>query len=101
MICAKNANMESLESLLFQRLKEKLSLSHYHFEDQSASHAAHYEAAKDGETHIQLSIVSADFEGKSRVERHRMVYAIVDFAMKERGLHALALKLATPEEAKQ
>ena len=38
------------------------------------------------------------FEGKSRVERHRLVNALLEDAFK-RGLHALALRARTPAEA--
>ncbi len=47
--------------------------------------------------HFEATIVSARFEGVSRVERHRMVYASLGDAM--RGpIHALALKTLTPAE---
>lgn len=51
-----------------------------------------------GETHFRIEIVSDAFEGKSRVERQRMVYAIVDAELRER-VHALQLKTLTPAEA--
>ncbi|MFA7429145.1 MAG: BolA family protein [Rhodospirillaceae bacterium] len=51
-----------------------------------------------GETHFRVEIVSSAFEGKSRVERQRMVYAIVDSELRER-VHALQLKTLTPAEA--
>lgn len=53
-----------------------------------------------GETHFRIEIVSAAFEGKSRVERQRMVYAILDAELKER-VHALQLRTLTPAEAAQ
>lgn len=51
-----------------------------------------------GETHFRVEIVSSAFEGKSRVDRQRMVYAIVDTELRER-VHALQLKTLTPAEA--
>ncbi len=48
--------------------------------------------------HFEATIVSERFDGVSRVERHRMVYASLGEAM--RGpIHALALKTVTPSEA--
>lgn len=45
--------------------------------------------------HYELSVVSEQFRGKSRVAQHQMVYAALKGNM---GgiLHALALKTATP-----
>ena len=41
--------------------------------------------------------MSAAFEGKSRIERHRLVYATLGDRMRE-GIHALSMKTLTPEE---
>ena len=50
-----------------------------------------------GETHFNITVVSAAFEGKSRVARQRLVYEIVAEELKER-VHALGLKTLTPSE---
>ncbi len=66
--------------------------------DESDRHAGHSGARPGGETHYRLDIVSPAFVGKSRVERHRMVNALLaaEFAS---GLHALAIAAAAPDEA--
>jgi BolA protein len=66
--------------------------------DESAHHAGHAGARPGGETHFNVRIVSARFQGVSRVERQRQIYAALaaEFAA---GLHALSLKALTPEEA--
>ena len=67
--------------------------------DESANHHGHAGWREGGETHFRVEIVSAAFEGKSRVARQRLVYA----ALKEEldaGLHALALTTLTPAEDK-
>jgi BolA protein len=66
--------------------------------DESDRHAGHAGARPGGETHYRLNIVSLAFVGKSRVERHRMVNALLaaEFAG---GLHALAIAAAAPDEA--
>jgi len=51
-----------------------------------------------GRDHFQLVVVSAAFEGKSAVERHRMVYATLGPAVGQE-IHALALRTLTPAEA--
>jgi len=49
----------------------------------------------DGD-HYAAYIVSAAFEGKSRVQQHQMVYAALQGSMKEE-LHALAIQTSTPK----
>jgi BolA protein len=67
--------------------------------DDSASHAGHAGAAPGGETHYRVRIVSAEFEGLSRVDRHRRVNAALK-AEFETGLHALALVTLAPGEVR-
>lgn len=45
--------------------------------------------------HYQASIVSTQFEGKSRIQQHQMVYQSLKGKMGDE-LHALALKTRTP-----
>jgi BolA protein len=66
--------------------------------DDSARHAGHAGAAPGGGTHFNVAIVSAAFEGLSRVERHRRVNAALKSEF-ESGLHALAVVAKTPGEA--
>ena len=47
--------------------------------------------------HYQASIVSDAFAGKSRLEQHRMVYAVVGKAMGG-AVHALALQTSAREK---
>ncbi len=65
--------------------------------DDSARHAGH-EGAKSGGGHFNLRIVSKAFEGKSPIERHRLVYGAIGDAM-HRDVHALSIRAYTPEEA--
>jgi len=53
----------------------------------------------DGQ-HFQAVIVSAAFEGKSRVQRHQLVYRALGERMREE-IHALSMQTLTPQEAKQ
>ncbi|HEX4596359.1 MAG TPA: BolA/IbaG family iron-sulfur metabolism protein [Burkholderiaceae bacterium] len=50
--------------------------------------------------HFDALIVSAAFEGKSRIERHRLVYAALGDRMRDR-VHALSMKTLTPGEHQQ
>lgn len=53
-----------------------------------------------GGDHYEAVVVSPSFSGKTKVNRHRMVYGAVQDAMVQR-IHALALTTLTPEEARQ
>lgn len=65
--------------------------------DDSARHAGHAGARPGGETHYSVAVVSPAFAGQSRVARSRAVHEALagEFTT---GLHALALRLLTPEE---
>lgn len=81
-----------------QELDARLAPTALTVVDESHLHAGHMGASEAGETHFRLDVVSSAFEGKSRVERHRLVNEAVAGAF-ARGLHALALKARTPDEA--
>jgi acid stress-induced BolA-like protein IbaG/YrbA len=55
------------------------------------------EVLGDGQ-HFQALVVSAAFAGKSRIQRHQLVYAALGARMRE-DVHALSMKTLTPEEA--
>ena len=68
--------------------------------DESARHEGHAGHRPGGETHFNVRIVSNAFEGLSRVERQRRVYAALADEMKGR-VHALSLTTLTPAEVWQ
>ena len=51
------------------------------------------------EDHWEATIVSAAFEGKSLMQRHRMVFDALAEEMKG-PIHALTLKTYTPDQAR-
>jgi acid stress-induced BolA-like protein IbaG/YrbA len=57
---------------------------------------SHLEVEGDGR-HFFATIVSAEFEGLSRVRRHQRVYAALGDRMREQ-IHALSMKTLTPAE---
>jgi BolA protein len=71
---------------------EKLSVV-----DDSARHAGHAGATPGGESHFQLEIVSAVFAGKSRIQRQRLVYQLLEAELKG-PVHALSLVTRAPDE---
>lgn len=92
------AETGTLKDWIAGRLDAELAPAALEVIDESHLHAGHGGWRESGETHFRLDIVSAAFEGKSRVERHRLVNGLLAGAF-ERGLHALALKARTPAEA--
>jgi acid stress-induced BolA-like protein IbaG/YrbA len=56
----------------------------------------HVEVIGDGQ-HFQALVVSAAFGGKSRVQRHQLVYGALGGRMREE-IHALSMRTLTPEE---
>lgn len=79
-------------------LRERFAPSMFALEDESGKHVGHAGARPGGETHYRLRMVSAAFDGQTRVARQRLVYQ----ALREEfdtGLHALALDLKTEAEA--
>jgi BolA protein len=83
---------------LQRRLVEALAPSAIDVVDESHRHAGHAGARPGGETHYHVAIISTRFAGMSRIARHRLVHEIVHDEF-ENGLHALSLKLLTPDEA--
>jgi BolA protein len=65
--------------------------------DESAKHAGHAGAAPGGNTHWNLTIVSAVFAGKPTVARHRMIYQALGELM-QNPIHALTIRARAPEE---
>lgn len=49
-----------------------------------------------GGDHIQVIVVSPDFENKSLVDQHKIVYDILSNEMKSNEIHALTLKTYSP-----
>ena len=57
---------------------------------------AHVEVAGDGH-HFEALIVSEAFAGRSRIDRHRLVYAALGDRMRQE-IHALSMQTITPAE---
>jgi BolA protein len=85
---------ERIESLL----RDRLGARHVEVTDESALHAGHAGAA-GGAGHFRALVVSPLFEGKSLLERQRLVYAALAELMGPE-IHALAMQTLTPEQWK-
>ena len=62
--------------------------------DDGARHAGHRQA---GRGHFRVLLVSEAFRGRSRLERHRMVYAALA-PLLESSVHALNITARTADE---
>ncbi|MGH9750305.1 MAG: BolA family protein [Candidatus Polarisedimenticolia bacterium] len=77
-------------------LRLRFAPAHLEIVDDSLRHAGHAGAASGG-GHFRVTLVSAAFEGKSRLDQHRMVHAALG-GMIGREIHALALKTIPASE---
>lgn len=88
-----------------ETIREKLTSSfaprELVIEDDSVKHAGHAGTRPGGQTHFNVRIVSDTFEGLSRVERQRRVYAALAAELRPDGIHALSLTTLTPAEVWQ
>lgn len=87
----------SMARSIEEKLREALAPERLEVIDDSHRHAGHAGWRPGGDTHFRVEIVAAAFEGQSRVERQRRVYALLAKEF-EAGLHALQLRTATPDE---
>ncbi|MDA8230430.1 MAG: BolA family transcriptional regulator [Magnetospirillum sp.] len=88
----------SVRATIERKLAGGLAPSRLAVIDESHRHAGHAGHHPDGESHFHIEIVAEAFVGKSRVERHRMVNALLAEELAGR-VHAMALTTLTPDEA--
>jgi BolA protein len=68
--------------------------------DESHQHEGHAGHRPGGQTHYRVYIVSNAFQGKGRIDRHRMVNQALAQELAA-GVHALAIHASAPGEAPQ
>lgn len=82
--------------MIRERLQNALQPVMLEITDESSQHIGHPGAAAGG-GHFNVKIVSDQFERKSTIERHRMVYQAVHDLM-PREIHALSIHASSPTE---
>ena len=87
----------STKDAIIKKLREAFSPESLDVTDESHLHEGHAGHRPGGETHFRVYIVSPSFEGKSRVERHRMINAALAAELAG-SVHALALRVQAPGE---
>ncbi|WP_159008253.1 BolA family protein [Bradyrhizobium sp. S69] len=89
---------KTVQHTITNKLREAFTPESLDVIDESHLHEGHAGHRPGGETHFRINIVSGAFEGKSRIERHRMINATL--AAELAGpVHALAIKAQAPNEA--
>ena len=88
----------NIRDTITEKLTEAFKPQSLRVEDESHKHEGHAGHRPGGETHFRVYIVSPAFEGKSRVERHRMINAALAAELAG-SVHALAIRAQAPGEA--
>ena len=92
-----------IATIIREKLTAGLAPDRLEIEDDSGRHAGHHhEGGVDGhaggESHFNLTVVSATFEGQGRVQRQRAVNALLREELAG-PVHALSIRALTPDEA--
>ncbi len=87
----------STKDVIINKLREAFVPESLDVADESHLHEGHAGHRPGGETHFKVYIVSPAFEGKSRIERHRMINSALEAELKA-SVHALAIKAEAPGE---
>jgi BolA protein len=88
---------QPVKQTITNKLREAFSPESLDVIDESHLHEGHAGHRPGGETHFRIYIVSGAFEGKSRIERHRMINATLAVELAG-SVHALAIKALAPGE---
>ncbi len=79
------------------KLREAFSPESLEVSDESHLHEGHAGHRPGGGTHFRVYIVSQAFQGKSRIERHRLINAALARELAG-SVHALAIQAQAPGE---
>jgi len=90
----------STKDVIINKLREAFAPESLDVMDESHLHEGHAGHRPGGETHFRVYIVSPAFEGKSRVERHRMINVALAQELAE-TVHALTIQAQAPGEARR
>jgi BolA family transcriptional regulator, general stress-responsive regulator len=87
----------SVEATIREKLLRTFRPTRLDVINESHLHAGHRTSPGTGESHFRVSMVSAAFAGKSRLQRHRLVNETLAAELAGK-VHALALELEAPGE---
>ena len=89
---------KTVKHIITNKLREAFAPESLDVTDESHLHEGHAGHRPGGETHFRIYIVSGVFERKSRIERHRMINALLAAELAA-SVHALAIKAHAPGES--
>src|ERR1700751_5709304 len=92
-----NAAGMTITDIITNKLREAFSPESLDVIDESHLHEGHAGHRPGGETHFRVYIVSKAFDGKTRIDRHRMINTLLTEELAG-GVHALAIKAQAPGE---
>lgn len=87
----------SVTEIVREKLMLELRPTRLDVINESELHAGHRSSPGTGESHFRILVVASAFEGKSRVERQRIVNDLLKDEISG-GIHALALATVAPGE---
>ncbi len=82
----------STEAVIRNKLEAGFKVEHLVIENES-----HMHSGPAADSHFKVTLVSDDFEGKRKVQRHQMIYGLMAEQMNN-PIHALAMHLYTQDE---
>ena len=88
---------KTIQHTITNKLREAFAPESLDVTDESHLHEGHAGHAPGGQTHFRVYIVSPAFQGKSRIERHRMINATLSSELAG-SVHALAIHAKSPGE---
>lgn len=88
------SNSEQRMAMIREKLEAAFAPESLEIIDESHKHAGH--ASAKGGGHFIVQIVSHSFEGKSPVQRHRMIFDAMGELMQSE-VHALSIQADTPK----
>jgi BolA family transcriptional regulator, general stress-responsive regulator len=83
--------------LITEKLTKAFAPVRLEVADESRLHEGHAGHRPGGESHFRVHIVASAFNGKSRIERHRMINEVLMCELKG-DVHALAIQALAPGE---
>mmetsp|Transcript_39641 Transcript_39641/g.29282 ORF Transcript_39641/g.29282 Transcript_39641/m.29282 type:complete len:105 (+) Transcript_39641:51-365(+) len=97
---ALHSTLTPVQDSMRKKIADSLMPFHLEIIDESGGHAGHAAMknhATSSETHFKVIVVSDIFEGKSVIDRHRMVNDLLKEEF-DAGLHALSIVAKTPSQ---
>ncbi len=85
------------KDVITRKLTETFAPESLKVVDESDQHKGHAGHRPEGETHFRVYIVAEAFQGKSRIDRHRMINSALAAELAA-GVHALAIHAKAPGE---